>query len=33
MRIGIVYHGSKGLSEENRKKLQLVKIGKRGAKK
>ena len=33
MRIGIVYHGSRGLSEENRKNLQLVKIGKRGSKK
>jgi hypothetical protein len=33
MRIGIVYHGPKGLTEENKKKLQLVQIGKRGSKK
>jgi hypothetical protein len=33
MRIGIVYHGTKGLTEENKTNLQLVQIGKRGAKK
>lgn len=33
MRIGIVYHGTKNLTSENKTRLQLVEIGKRGAKK